>query len=143
MVPNIIRLEGHKAIAEFCVRHTSFAPTHFMELLPNTIDKRTLQWIGNENVKIYWTSVSDFARQFVKAFQIPLKMPEHCPIQGPENLPVQKAMKQFVQSYDPTLNIRIVPLWVIGIIGIFNSKMWFAAHFLGYSGNHEDPFDAE
>lgn len=88
MVPNIIRLEGHKAIAEFCVRHTSFAPTHFMELLPNTIDKRTLQWIGNENVKIYWTSVSDFARQFVKAFQIPLKMPEHCPIQGPENLPV-------------------------------------------------------
>jgi uncharacterized protein YbjT (DUF2867 family) len=46
MVPNIIRIEGHKIIAESGIPHTFFAPTHFMELLPNMIDKGALQWIG-------------------------------------------------------------------------------------------------
>ena len=143
MVPNLIRMEGHKIIATSGIPHTFFAPTHFMELLPNMIDKHALQWIGNTKVKIYWISVADYARQVVKAFQNPESMPEHCPVQGPEAISVRNAMERFIKNYDPTLKIRIAPLWVIRIIGLFNPKMKFVAHLFEYFGNHEDPFYAE
>jgi uncharacterized protein YbjT (DUF2867 family) len=142
MVPNIIRMEGHKIIAASGIPHTFFAPTHFMELLPNMIDKHALQWIGNTSVKIYWISVVDYARQVVKAFQNPEKMPEHCPIQGPEALSVKQAMEQFILNYDPTLKIRVAPLWVVRVIGFFNARMKFLGHLFAYFGNHEDPFYA-
>ncbi|SCV04008.1 LAME_0H15016g1_1 [Lachancea meyersii CBS 8951] len=143
MVPNIIRMEGHKIIKESGIPHTFFAPTHFMELLPNMIDKGRLQWIGNTDVKVYWVSVADYAQLVVKAFQNPSKMPEHCAVQGPEAISVQEAMDQFIKNYDPTLTTRIAPLWVIKMIGVFSPKMKFIAHLFEYFGNHEDPFYAE
>ncbi len=143
MVPNLIRMEGHEIIAATGIPHTFFAPTHFMELLPNMIDKHALQWIGNTSVKIYWISAVDYARQVVRAFQHPEKMPEHCPIQGPEALSVRQAMERFVQHYDPTLKIRVAPLWVIKLIGLFNKKMKFVGHLFAYFGSHEDPFYAD
>jgi hypothetical protein len=133
MVPNLIRMEGHRI----------FAPTHFMELLPNMIDKHALQWIGNTSVKVYWMSAADYGRQVVKAFQRPETMPEHCPIQGPEALSVKHAMEQFVRHYDPTLKIRIAPLWVIRALGLFSPRMKFVGHLFAYFANHEDPFYAD
>lgn len=143
IVPNLIRMQGQEIIAASGIPHTFFAPTHFMELLPNMIDKRALQWIGNTSVKVYWISAVDYARQVVKAFQTPEKMPEHCPIQGPEAISVRQAMEQFVQHYDPKLKIRIAPLWVIRIIGLFNKRMKFVGHLFAYFGSHEDPFYAD
>ena len=142
MVPNLIRMEGHRIIAASGIRHTFFAPTHFMELLPNMIDKHALQWIGNTKVKIYWVSAVDYAHQVVKAFQNPETMSEHCPIQGPEAISVRQAMKRFIQNYDPTLKTRVAPLWVIQFIGLFNSRMKFIGHLFAYFGSHEDPFYA-
>lgn len=142
MVPNIIRTEGHKIIADSGIPHTFFAPTHFMELLPNMIDKHAMQWIGNTKIKIYWISVVDYAQQVVKAFQNPEAVPAHCPVQGPEAISVKQAMEQFIKNYDPTLKIRIAPVWVMKIIGLFNPKMKFVAHLFEYFGNHEDPFYA-
>jgi len=143
MVPNLIRMEGHKIIAASGIPHTFFAPTHFMELLPNMIGKHTLRWIGNTKVMIYWISVADYARQVSRAFQNPEKMPEHCPIQGPEAISVRRAMEQFVQYYDPTLKIRIAPLWVIRLIGLFSPRMKFVGELFAYFGSHEDPFYAD
>jgi uncharacterized protein YbjT (DUF2867 family) len=142
MVPNLIRMEGHAIIAASGIPHTFFAPTHFMELLPNLIDKGALQWIGNTRVKIYWISAVDYARQVVRAIQNPEAMPEHCPVQGPEPIPVRQAMEQFVRNYDPTLKIRVAPLWVIRMIGLFNRRMKFVGHLFAYFGSHEDPFYA-
>ena len=142
MIPNLIRMEGHQLIADSGIPHTFFAPTHFMELLVLMIDKRFLQWIGNTKVKIYWISVGDYAQQVVNAFMHPENRVEHCPVQGPEALSVRQAMEQFVEHYDPTLKIRVAPLWVMKIIGFFNVKMRFVAHLFEYFGNHEDPFYA-
>lgn len=142
MVPNLIRMEGHGIIAASGIPHTFFAPTHFMELLPNMIDKNALQWIGNTSVKVYWISVADYAQQVAKAFRTPETMPEHCPVQGPEAIAVRQAMEQFVQNYDPSLKIRVAPLWVIRVIGLFNARMKFVSHLFAYFGNHEDPFYA-
>ncbi len=143
MVPNLIRMEGHKIIAASGIPHTFFAPTHFMDLLPNMINKHALQWIGNTSVKIYWISAADYGRQVVKAFQSPETMPEHCPIQGPQALTVKQAMEQFVQHYDPTLKIRIAPLWMIRALGFFSPRMKFVGHLFAYFGSHEDPFYAD
>lgn len=142
MVPNLIRMQGHEIIASSGIPHTFFAPTHFMELLPNMIDKHALQWIGNTKVKVYWISVVDYARQVVKAFQNHGTMPEHCPVQGPEPISVRQAMERFVRTYDPTLKIRVAPLWVMKVIGLFNERMKFVSHLFEYFGNHEDPFYA-
>jgi len=143
IVPNIIRIEGHKIIAASGIPHTFFAPTFFMELLPEMIEKHTLQWIGNTNLKFYWISAADYAQQVVKAFQNPEKMPEHCPIQGPEAVSVKQAMEKFVRNYDPTLKTRIVPLWLIQALGLFNPKMKFIGHLFAYFSRHEDPFYAD
>ena len=143
MVPNLIRMEGHAMIAASGIPHTFFAPTHFMELLPNMIEKRALQWVGNTKVKIYWISVTDYAAQVVKAFQNAARMPADVPVQGPEAISVKQAMKLFVANYDPTLKIRVAPLWIMRIIGLFNPKMRFVTHLFAYFGNHEDPFYAE
>jgi uncharacterized protein YbjT (DUF2867 family) len=143
MVPNLIRMEGHKIIAASGIPHTFFAPTHFMELLPNMIDKHALQWIGNTSVKVYWISAADYGRQVVKAFQNPEPMPEHCPIQGPEAVPVKQAMEQFVRNYDPSLKIRVTPLWVIRALGLFSPRMKFVGHLFAYFGSHEDHFYAD
>ena len=128
MVPNLIRLEGHAMIAASGIPHTFFAPTHFMELLPNMIQGRALQWVGNTNIKIYWISVADFARQVVKAFQQPDEMPADVPVQGPEAITVRQAMRLFVANYDPALKIRVAPLWVMRLIGLVNPRMRFVAH---------------
>lgn len=143
IVPNLIRIEGHKTITASGIPHTFFAPTHFMELLPNMIYKRMLQWIGNTRVKVYWISAADYAQQVVKAFQNPEKMPEHCPIQGPEAISIKQAMEQFVRNYDPTLKLRIVPLWIIQLLGIFSPKMRFIGHLFAYFSRHEDPLYAD
>lgn len=143
MVPNLIRLEGHAMIAASGIPHTFFAPTHFMELLLNMIQGRALQWVGNTRIKVYWISVTDYARQVVKAFQHPEGVPTDVPVQGPEAITVQKAMKLFVAYYNPTLKIRVAPLWVMRLIGLFNPRMRFVAHLFAYFGNHEDPFYAE
>lgn len=142
MVPNLIRMEGHDLIASSGIPHTFFAPTHFMELLPNMIEKRSLQWIGNTDIKIYWISAVDYSRQVVQAFMSPQTTPEHCAVQGPELLSIKQAMAQFVRDYDSTLKIRVAPLWVIKVIGLFNKRMKFIAHLFEYFGNHEDPFYA-
>jgi uncharacterized protein YbjT (DUF2867 family) len=142
MVPNVIRLEGHALIAASGIPHTFFAPTHFMELLPNMIQGRALQWIGNTSIKIYWISVRDFARQVARAFQQSDAMPTDVPVQGPEAITVRQAMKLFVANYDPTLRIRVAPVWVMRLIGLFSPKMRFVAHLFAYFGNHEDPFYA-
>ena len=143
IVPNIIRIEGHKAIAASGIPFTCFAPTFFMELLPNMIEKRTLQWIGRTDLKFYWISAHDYAQQVVKAFQDPERMPEHCPIQGPQAISVKDAMEQFVRSYDLTLKTRITPLWMIKALGIFSPKMKFIGHLFGYFSSHEDFFYAD
>jgi len=122
------------------IPYTFFAPTHFMELLPNMIEGRALQWVGK--VRIYWISVEDYARQVVKAFQQPDAVPNDVPVQGPEAITVRQAMKLFVANYDPTLKIRVAPLWVMRLIGLFNPRMRFVAHLLAYFGNYEDPFYA-
>lgn len=140
IVPNLIRMEGHKIIADSGIRHTFFAPTHFMDLLPNMISGRALQWIGNTGIRIWWISAVDYAHWVVKAFQNPAEMPQHCPVQGPEAVPIRQAMTRFVKNYDPSMKIRIAPLWVIRIIGFFNPKMKFVAHLFAYFGDHEDPF---
>ena len=142
MVPSLIRMQGHAMIAASGIPHTFFAPTHFMELLPNMIQGRAIQWVGNTKIKIYWISVADYARQVVKAFQHPEAMPADVPVQGPEAITIREAMKQFVANYDPTLKIRVAPLWVMRLIGLFNPKMRFVAHLFAYFGNHEDPFYA-
>jgi uncharacterized protein YbjT (DUF2867 family) len=142
MVPNLIRLEGHALIAASGIPHTFFAPPHFMELLPNMIQGRALQWVGNTSIKVYWISVTDYARQVVKAFQHPETVPTDVPVQGPEAITVRQAIKLFVANYDPTLKIRIAPLWVMRLIGLFNPKMRFVARLFAYFGNHEDPFYA-
>jgi len=142
VVPNIIRMEGHRSIADTGIRHTFFAPTHFMELLPFMISGHAIQWIGNTRVKIWWISAADYARWVVGAFQNPQAMPEHCPVQGPEAISVRQALKRFVKNYDPSLKIRVAPLWVMRMIGLFNPKMKFVAHLFAYFGDHEDPFYA-
>ena len=142
MVPNVIRMQGHAMIAASGIPHTFFAPTHFMELLPNMIQGRALQWVGNTKVKIWWIGVADYARQVVKAFQQPEVMPKDVPVQGPEAITIRDAMKLFVANYDPTLKIRVAPLWVMRLIGLFSPRMRFVAHLFAYFGNHEDPFYA-
>jgi len=52
-------------------------------------------------------------------------------------------MEQFVQNYDPTLKIRIAPLWLIRALGLFSPRMKFVGHLFAYFGSHEDPFYAE
>ncbi|MFT8646361.1 SDR family oxidoreductase [Gluconacetobacter sp.] len=143
VVPNLIRMEGHKIIADSGIRHTFFAPTHFMELLPYMISGRALRWVGNTRVRIWWIGVADYARWVVEALQNPEAMPEHCPVQGPEAISVRQAMERFVRAYDPSLKIRVAPLWVMRMIGLFNPKMKFVAHLFAYFGDHEDPFYAE
>ena len=143
MVPNLIRLDGHALIAASGIPHTFFAPTHFMELLPNMIQGRAVRWIGNTRIKIYWISVADYARQVVEAFRHPEMVPTDVPVQGLEAIAVRQALKLFVANYDPTLKIRAAPLWVMRLIGVFNPRMRFVAHLFAYFGNHEDPFYAE
>ncbi|MBE7213458.1 MAG: NAD(P)H-binding protein [Gluconacetobacter diazotrophicus] len=142
MVPNRIRMQGHDIIAASGIPHTFFAPTHFMELLPAMINENTLRWIGNTRVKVYWVSAGDYARQVVEAFRNAGTMPGHCPVQGPEAIPVRTAMERFRREYDPALRIRIAPLWVIRLIGLFNARMKFVGHLFAYFGSHEDPFYA-
>ena len=143
MVPNLIRMEGHALIAASGIPHTFFAPTHFMELLPTMIQGRAIRWVGNTSIKIWWISVADYARWVVRAFQAFRAMPTDVPVQGLEAIAVREAMERFVAIYDPTLTIRVAPVWIMRLIGLFNPRMRFVAHLFAYFGNHEDPFYAE
>ncbi len=83
-----------------------------------------------------------YARQVARAFHNPEAVPADVPVQGPEAITVGQALKLFVANYDPTLKIRVAPVWIMRIIGLFNPRMRFVAHLFAYFGNHEDPFYA-
>ena len=62
---------------------------------------------------------------------------------GTEAISGRQALERFVKNYDSSLKIRVAPLWVMRMIGLFNPKMKFVAHLFAYCGDHEDPFYAE
>lgn len=140
---NQIRIQGHEIIEASGIPCTFFEPTHFMELLPTLVMNGTLQWIGNTDIHIYFISVDDYKLQVAKAFQKYEEMPVQCPIQGPKAYTIHDAMELFVREYDPTLKIRVLPLWVMRVMGIFSPKLRFFAQLFTYFGNHEDAFFAD
>jgi uncharacterized protein YbjT (DUF2867 family) len=143
IIPNIIRIEGHKFIEDSGINFTIFDPSFFMDSLPWTIRNGALQWIGKGKGKFFWISSYDYASQVLRAFNNPKAINRHYAIQGPEALDPFEAMERFAKAYDPNLKIQSAPLWIIRGIGVFNPKMRFLAHMFAYFEKTNDLFFAE
>lgn len=144
IVPNVIRLQGHRMIEESGIPYTIFAPTFFMDLLPWISNGKALQWIGSTTKqKLRWVSSDDYAKAVVAAIQRPHAWNKHYPIQGVEAMDPETAMKRFIAAYDPKLQIKSFPVWMIRIMGVFNPHMRFLAHLFGYFERQPDPLYSE
>lgn len=144
ILPNIIRIQGHKIIEGSGIPYTIFDPTFFMDLLPWISNGKALQWIGSTTKqKLRWVSSDDYAKAVVAAIQRPHLWNKHYPIQGTEAMDPETAMKRFIAVYDPMLKIKSFPVWMIRIIGFFSPHMRFLAHLFGYFERQPDPFYSE
>lgn len=143
VVPNRIRLQGQNFIEQSDINYTVFDPTMFTDNIPNQIKGKAIQWIGNAEVKFYWITANDYAKQVLNAINNPLSINKHYPIQGPEALTPQEAFKQFIDNYDKMLTVKSFPIWMVKAMGLFIPKMKFMGHMFSYFGKTPDPFYAE
>lgn len=144
ILPNIIRMQGHRIIEESGIPYTIFDPTFFMDMLLWINNGKALQWIGNTGKQqLRWVSSGDYAKAVVKAIQSPQHWNKHYPIQGQQAMNPATAMRRFISAYEPTLKIRAFPVWMVKLIGIFNPEMRFLAHMFAYFEKQEDPFYAD
>lgn len=143
VVPNRIRLQGQNFIEQLDINYTVFDPTMFTDNIPNQIKGKAIQWIGNAEVKFYWITANDYAKQVLNAINNPLSINKHYPIQGPEALTPQEAFKQFIDNYDKMLTVKSFPIWMVKAMGLFIPKMKFMGHMFSYFGKTPDPFYAE
>ena len=141
-VPNIIRLQGQKYIEQSGINYTIFDPTMFIDNIVFQIKGKSIQWIGNSPAKFYWITAGDFAKQVLNAINNPSAINKHYPIQGIEALSTQEVFKIFIDNYDTNLKVQIAPLWLVKLIGLFNSHMKFLGHLFSYFGKIPDPFYA-
>lgn len=144
VLPNRIRMEGHRFIETSGIPYTIFDPTFFMDLLLWINDGKALQWIGSSTrQKLRWISSADYAKTVVAAINRPESWNRHYPVQGAEALDPATAMKRFVAVFDPRLKVKAFPVWMIRVIGLFNANMRFLAHMFAYFERQPDPFYAD
>lgn len=131
-IPNVIRMQGHERIRKsgipFTLLHCSWFADSFVFFRRNHV----YSVIGDARKPIYFTNCYDFASHLANATGNQDAYNREFPIQGTEGISHLQAAKTFLNEFDQTAKVRVLPHGLISILALFNKEMKFVQHMSSY-----------
>ncbi len=127
--------------------YTIFVSSSFMENFTKNggfMNANNLSLVGKSNVKLFWISANDYAKQVCKSFEILTDENREYYIQGPQSYSTEEALNVFRKYYHlKKLNIVRIPIYGLFLISRFSSKLNYAYRLLKAKNNYNEKFKAQ
>lgn len=127
--------------------YTIFVSTSFMENFTKDggfMNANNLNMVGKSNVKLFWISATDYAKQVSKSFELLTDENREYYIQGPQSHTTEEALNIFRKHYHlKKLNIVRIPMFSLFLISRFSSKLNYAYRLLKAKNNYHEKFKAQ
>jgi hypothetical protein len=142
-VPNIIRKQGHKLIKNSGIPYTLLHCSWFADSFVMFRRKNTYSVIGDAVNPIYFTNCYNYSLHLANAIGNPDAFYKEFPIQGSEGISHPAAAKAFLDIYDKTTKVSILPHGVITVLALFIKEMKYVKHMSKYFRESKEDFVAE
>lgn len=132
------------AVMSSGVEFTIFKPTHFMESLPQFIQRGRAIVPGHQPHKYHYLAAADYAGLVSRSFRTPTAANQSLTIFGPEAFTMAEALQQYCDAVLPGQRVRSAPLAMLRTIGWLTGKKelrFVATLFEEFSryGEHGNP----
>lgn len=128
------------------ITYTIFYPSSFMENFDKGgfMSGNWMNLAGKTEQKMYWVSGLDYGNQVAKSFQILTDENREYNIQGLEPYTSEEAVNQFISHYKiKKLKTRMVPIWLLKIMGKLIPKVNYIAHILEALNKYPEKFSSQ
>lgn len=123
---------------------TIFEPAWFYESLPLFIQKKSYLALSGFSLLSYWISGDDYARMISTALETGKGAEKTIVVQGKELLDSNEAGRRFIQTYDSSIKMKKVPMFMLRLMGLFSGQMGeLVKLFDHYAANPEKEPDPE
>jgi len=127
--------------------YTVFIASSFMENFTKEggfMTANSLNLVGKSNVKLFWISANDYAKQVCKSFQILTDENREYYIQGPQSYTTEEALNIFRQFYSlKKLNIVRIPIFSLFLLSRFSSRLNYAYKLIQAKNHYDEKFKAQ
>jgi len=142
-IPNIIRKHGQKIIKESGIPYTILHCSWFVDSFVFYRRNNIYSVIGDTQNPIYFTNCYDFTLMLANAIDNPNALYKEFPVQGTEGSKHPEAAELFLSIYTENSKVKVLPIWIIGIMAIFKKEMKFLKHMSDYFNKSRETFLAE
>jgi uncharacterized protein YbjT (DUF2867 family) len=138
----------HKAvrlIQESGIPYSIFYPSTFMENFETNYRRgKKILLAGRSEHKMYFISVSDYAKQVARSFQVLRDENRDYVVQGLEGFTADEAAREYFAHYKKEkLRISKAPLSLISFFGKFNRTPHYLSHIIEAINRFPETFEAE
>lgn len=127
--------------------YTIFVSSSFMENFTKDggfMQANNLNLVGKSNVKLFWISANDYAKQVAKSFELLTDENREYFIQGPQSYTTEEALSIFQQFYHlKKLNIVRLPIFTLFLASRFSSRLNYAYQLLNAKNHFDEKFVAQ
>lgn len=127
--------------------YTIFVSSSFMENLTKQggfMQANQLNLVGKSNVKLFWISANDYAKQVSKSFELLTDENREYFIQGPQSHTTEEALTIFQRFYHlKKLNIVRLPIFTLFLASRFSSRLNYAYQLLNAKNHFNEKFEAQ
>lgn len=124
-----IKADAVAAVVASGVDYTLFKPTHFMESLPQFVQRSRATVIGHQPHHYHYVAASDFASLVSRAFTSEAAANQSLTILGPERFTMTEALTRYCAMIHPGMPVGSMPIVMARFIGMVtgNRDLRFAA----------------
>jgi uncharacterized protein YbjT (DUF2867 family) len=140
-----VKASAVRKIKESGIPYLIFYPSTFMETLPYQMVRGSqIATLGKSQMPMWFIAGKDYARQVVKAFQLPQNEIREYDVQGPEPYTFDEAAKVFSNNYrKKKLSLMKVPIGMIRFLSTFNQKLDYGWKICEALNKYPEKFTSE
>lgn len=122
-----------------------FSASSFMDNFNGTQrDGKKINVVGKSNVKMFYISALDYAKQVSKAFSLENNKSKTYNIQGLDAYTIDDAAEIFVSNYSKEeLKVAKAPMGLLKFIGLFNPTLKYVCKLMDALNNNPEPFNSQ
>lgn len=110
-----------------------------MESLPLFVKGKSFSAFSGVRLAPYWVAGDDYGRMISKALKDKSGMGEIIPVQGSEKFSLDEAAAFFINAYDPSIQLKHIPFFILRAVGLFSARARDFATLLKLESGREEP----
>ncbi len=127
--------------------YTIFVSSSFMENFTKNggfMQANNLNLVGKSNMKLFWISANDYAKQVAKSFELLTDENREYYVQGPQSHTTEEALNIFRRFYSlKKLNIVKIPIASLFLMSRFSARLNYAYRLLNAKNHYDEKFKAQ